>query len=273
MIRRLYFLLVVVFWATMNVLLWRSEMSGARNTGSALPAESVWSRVLTAPDDSSLEIRHRGQKVGHCRWVASVVEPAMVAGGEEEGVEGRVSRVAGYVLDFEGNFLVGETPQRLRFSTRLELGTGQEWRKMQMRLNLRPQVWEVRADAGAETVTLRSEGEGGSWERRLAFADLRRPETLLASLGLPGTSAWLGTLGLGVGAGRGAGGGAIELGLRWEAHTDWMVVGHSRLRVFRVEARLFDKYRAVVYVSRVGELLRVELPDEIVLVNEALANF
>jgi len=35
---------------------------------------------------------------------------------------------------------------------------------------------------------------------------------------------------------------------------------------------LLDRYQAVVVVSRVGEILRVELPNGLLLVNEALTN-
>ena len=35
-------------------------------------------------------------------------------------------------------------------------------------------------------------------------------------------------------------------------------------------ARLLDRYPIVIFVSRVGEILRVELPDNLVLVNEGL---
>jgi hypothetical protein len=34
-----------------------------------------------------------------------------------------------------------------------------------------------------------------------------------------------------------------------------------------------EKYKAVMFVSRVGELLRIELPDEIALVNDQLSGF
>ena len=65
---------------------------------------------------------------------------------------------------------------------------------------------------------------------------------------------------------------SLALGLDWEARSDWLKVGHSRVRVYRLEARLLDKHRVVVIVSRVGEILRVELPSEITLVNDALIN-
>ncbi len=63
----------------------------------------------------------------------------------------------------------------------------------------------------------------------------------------------------------------LARGLVWEARSDWFALGHSRVRAYRIEARLLDTHRASVVVSRVGEILRVELPDDIVLVNEAIA--
>ena len=48
------------------------------------------------------------------------------------------------------------------------------------------------------------------------------------------------------------------------------MVGRTELRVYRLEARLLGRYRAVLIVSPVGEILRVELPDDLVMVNEAL---
>jgi hypothetical protein len=73
-LNRLCLLLAAVFWITMNVLLWRSEFRGEDELGSAVPVEIVWHKMLTAPDDSALEISHRGNKVGHCRWRVNVGE-------------------------------------------------------------------------------------------------------------------------------------------------------------------------------------------------------
>jgi hypothetical protein len=50
------------------------------------------------------------------------------------------------------------------------------------------------------------------------------------------------------------------------------MVGGDWMRVMRMRARLFDRFEAVFFVSPVGEILKVELPDQIVLVNDALAN-
>ena len=64
----------------------------------------------------------------------------------------------------------------------------------------------------------------------------------------------------------------MSLGLDWKARTDWLNIAHERVRAYRIEARLLDKYRAALVISRVGELMRVELPAGVQLVNETLTN-
>ncbi len=44
------------------------------------------------------------------------------------------------------------------------------------------------------------------------------------------------------------------------------------MRVYRLEARLLGRFRAVILVSLEGEILRVELPDDIVLTNDVLTS-
>ena len=71
MFNRLYFPLITLFWIVMNVLLWRAEFGGGREFGSAVSTEVVWQKILTAPDDSTLEISLNGKKIGYCRWGAN----------------------------------------------------------------------------------------------------------------------------------------------------------------------------------------------------------
>ena len=65
---------------------------------------------------------------------------------------------------------------------------------------------------------------------------------------------------------------ALTLGLNWEGRQDWMQMGHSRVKVYQLRARFLEEYEIVIIISRVGEILRVTLPGEISLVNEALIN-
>jgi len=268
-LKRLYFPLVILFWTTMNVLLWRSEFAARTSPGSPVPVAVVWDRILTAPDDSPLQLYRDGQRLGSCRWAANVGEELATgkASTADTAVEGRVERSSGYTIDFEGNTLLGDSPHRLRFNCHVGFGANHTWSDFNVRLVMRPDAWELRASAKEQTVLLRSTG-ASSWERTLTFAELSRPETLLAALGMPLPAGWLGGL---LPTGPAARVAPLALGLIWEARSDWLEVGHARVRVYRLRARLLDKYEAVVIVSRVGEILRVELPDGLLLVNDAIA--
>ena len=70
-------------------------------------------------------------------------------------------------------------------------------------------------------------------------------------------------------------GGGSELSTRmpWTARTDWMQVGGTRVQVYRLEGRLSERHEVTVLVSRVGEIMRVDLPGGFSLINEMLVNF
>jgi hypothetical protein len=274
MLKRLYFPLVILFWGTMNVLLWRSEMGAGRETGNEVPTAVVWQRVLTAPDDSSLQVLCQGRRAGYSRWAANVGEEVATGkvASEDGEPEGRVRRLMGYTLDFDGNVLVGEGMPRLRCSWRAEFATNQAWRKMSLRLVVRPNIWEFRADAATETLTMLVEGSDGRHERTFKFAELGQPEALLLALGNPLAGEWLREL-MPTPPRAAATPHTPALGLAWEARNDWLTIGHTKVRVYRLQARLLGRHQVVVIVSRVGEILRVELPNGWRLVNEALFEF
>jgi hypothetical protein len=62
------------------------------------------------------------------------------------------------------------------------------------------------------------------------------------------------------------------LALHWEARNDRLQIGNNFVRVYRLEARLFERLKAALFVSPVGEILRLELPGDIVMTNDALTN-
>ena len=69
---RIFFGLIAGFWLVMNFLLWRSQSLAHNQIGSAIPVEIVWDKILTAPDNSSLDIYDHDKKVGFCHWVPVV---------------------------------------------------------------------------------------------------------------------------------------------------------------------------------------------------------
>src|SRR6266850_2425896 len=98
MLNRVTFVLVTGFFVTMNVLLWRSEFGGHHQFGGAIPAEAVWEKIVTAPDNSLLTIRHHGKKVGNCHWLPSVGQERFTGKimSDEVPPEGMIERPSGY---------------------------------------------------------------------------------------------------------------------------------------------------------------------------------
>lgn len=270
MLSRVAIVVITAFFIVMNALLWRWELGG-RDLGSPVSAASVFGRILTAPDFSSLEILHRGQRIGHCRWVPAIGEESSVGRvmSQDEALEGMVRKPLNYMLDLTGAFFL-EGKQRVRFSADLKLSTNHVWQEFAIRLGLRPTEWMLRSSASEQKVHLTVDENGNVFERAFTFAELSNPEKLLREFGGPLLPATLAAFGLTLPASDTARN--LSLGLKWEAHQDRLAIGNARLRCYRLRARLFDRYQVVLFVSPVGEILRMELPEGIVLRNEALAS-
>ncbi|MCL4177041.1 MAG: hypothetical protein KJ072_04760 [Verrucomicrobia bacterium] len=269
MFQRLLFLTIVAFFATMNVLLWRVEFGGASRFGSPVPVEVVLRRILTAPDDSSLEIRRDGERIGYCHWIAGAAEELVLETPEElEGLpEGMVKQPTSYALHVDGGILTGPIEQRLRFGLELSLGGELDWRELVLRLGTEPKLWALKASAVARTAEISYGAPGAGWQRQLTFDQLRDPRQLLLELGGPMAAVWLPILA------QFQDPAGLSSDFSWEARTDWMMVGGTRVQVFRLEARLAERREVSVLVSRVGEIMRVDLPGGLSLVNEVLASF
>ena len=177
-----------------------------------------------------------------------------------------IKKLSGYTIDLEGNVLLPGPGGRLRFDWHGDFTPDHRWKEFTVRAAMRPQAWQVRGAAADESVTLSVEDGAEKWERRMGWAELRDPGRLLQELGSPLPLTLFHSALLPPTQNK------TSLGLQWEARNDWLKIGHSKVRVYRLQARLFDRYQIVVLVSRVGEILRVELPNEIVLVNDALIN-
>jgi hypothetical protein len=272
MMQRVWWVFVTVFFVAMNVVLWRSEFGPRHLLGSRVRTEVVWERLLKAADASDLEIRHRGVKIGRARWAPALVEPPQPATTAAALPEGMAAKVLGYQLDLDGN-LVLKDPPRIRFSLRLSLDPDYTWTKLSVRVVVSlpdaPRWLELEADADAAQQTLRlrppvfSTGDGQE-EEVIPLAELQQPDRLLARLsGVPAAAALAGLGGSlkSLGSGPGA--------LEWEAVKGYRLpLGRAWVPVYRLRMRLLNRDVLSLYVADSGEILRVELPNDITLVNE-----
>jgi hypothetical protein len=224
--------------------------------------------MLQCSDNSSMQIHHHGTRVGFCRWSPALMEGARPRTEGDLEPEGMVKEITGYNLDFEGTITL-ESSTRLRIAALVKLDTNEVWQEFHLRLNLRPYVWEVNVSAANQTIQFNSEDDAGRKEGRFTFDDLKRPEKILHYLGGPIFSATFTSLGLPLHSSQATN---LSLGLKWEARKGHRLpFGHSLVPVYRLEAHLLDRYRAVIYVTDSGEIFRVELPDDLVLTNDRLS--
>ena len=270
MYSRIALIASALFWLTMNYLLWRSEFGRGSRLGSDVPVEVVWRKILTAPDNSSLDIYHHGKKAGYCRWTAGSGRNAPADPGEELPTPPPAPEPAGYRLDLEGSLAVGRITNRLQFELDLKLASPGDWQEADLRFASHDGSVAIRTLASEKTVRLRVLSGGERVEQSFTFADLQNPRALAQAIELPLPFDFFGAPDLVTNAPAGS---LPGLGLAWEARNDWLRIGHASVRVYRLQSTVLDGYSAAVFVSRVGEILRVELPDEWTLVNDEAGGF
>jgi hypothetical protein len=119
---------------------------------------------------------------------------------------------------------------------------------------------EIHSFATNEAVHIKITNDDGVSERDFAFADLASPGTLLSAFGASFSDGLFDALDLPV---MQQGPAALAQNLQWEAHRDRLKIGSEPVSVYRLETHVLG-YSIVIYASTLGEILRVELPDNLI---------
>lgn len=253
MFPRITFLLIALFWAGMNVLLWRAEY-GSHGAGISVPPALVWHKILTAPDISSLNVFQNGERTGFCEFSTSV-EQEMATLGETDAMPRNMNNAAGYQIRFNGNVSLGDYTNRLTFNGQLEFSHQHQWRDFSLKLSSHAGTIEVQSVAKEQTVRLSITTEGVMNEQVFTFAELQDPDLLWHSLA-GNFGDWADSLDLPFVPQTSV---ALVENIHWEARRDRLAVSGEPVPVYRLETRILD-HPIVIYVSTLGEILRVELP-------------
>ncbi len=263
--------LITLFWVVMNVLLWRAETQAPGQAGAAIPVATVWHKMLEAQDASSLDIYYHAQRLGVCRWGTRVlaVPPAGSAGAETE-LEGMVRKVSGYRVDFDGSLLLKDVAISTMFFFHLNCDTNHAWREISLRLQARPSSVEIRADATKETLWFKAGDGDQTTERTYRFSELQNPQELMNDLAGPLPATLLTAFGLPQFLTTTNSASHQPPALDWHASQTTLPVGKTSLRVYQLRARVMENYEVLVYVGKAGEVLRVELPGGVRMVNTAI---
>jgi hypothetical protein len=252
---RLTFLAIVVFWLTMNVLLWRAEF-GAHGDDTPVPLQLVWQKILTAPDASSLSVYENSKRTGFCEFSTAVGQQLATYDADRPPPEG-VAAHAGYQIRLDGNVALGEFTNRLKFDGRATFLSARKWTELNLKISTRLSVIEIHSLATNQTVHVKfSDGGTTLLERDLTFADLENPDMLIRALAGNFADGWFGA----VDAPGFVPPAAQKMTV--EACRTRVKIGTEFVPIYRLETSLLG-HPVVVEVSTLGEVLCVELPGNV----------
>jgi hypothetical protein len=257
MIPRATFFFIAAFWVTMNLLLWRAEY-GAHGGEISVPVELVWRKILTAPDASSLNVFQDGKRTGFCEF-STAVGTEMAQLDENSPPPAGAATHAGYKIQMNGNVGLGEFTNRVHFNGQLQFSSARAWRELNLKISSRLGIVEIHSLATSQNAHLKITGAGATIERDLAFTDLQNPNALLRAFAGDFGGGFFGGFELPIIPQNSA---ALAQNIRWDAHRDRLKISGEPVSVYRLETQVLQN-KIIIYVSTLGEILRVELPGGI----------
>ena len=262
MLRRVVLFFSGGLFIVMNLLLWRHEISGP-NLGSRIDPSIVFRKIIEAPDESSLQVYHRKTKFGYCTWRPKVDEG--VRDGLGFSPDGIVEERLGYSLDVDGRLSPKGLDGQLKIAAHVGLDTSFEVQAASLNMGLRGSFLEIwTSTANTDLNVTFSQGDS---DRSFSFPISKVGDVANAVPALAGLNFGPAELLSGFIAEYGE---DAEDSVGVEAWSGWMDLGHARMRVYRLVFMFWERYEATVTVSRVGEILEVRLPNDILVVNEIL---
>ncbi len=254
MTARLSFLAIVLFWLTMNGLLWRTEFLQHGND-IEVPVALVWRKILTAPDASSLSVYHNGERMGYCEFSTSVGQQMATIDADNLPPD-NITKKAGYQIHLAGNVSFGDFTNRVKFDGNIKFSNPRAWSELKLKITLHQMVVLLHADATDRILHLKINSDGAVLERDLALDQLNSSGAILQTLlgdaaepfrdaldlpDLPGT---------------------IGDPMPWSAYRTRVKIGTEPVPIYHVESSLLG-HDVSVDVSTLGEVLRVQLPGKI----------
>jgi len=255
-IPRITFFFIAAFWVTMSVLLWRSEY-GSHNGGITVPVKLVWRKILTAPDLSSLIIYQNGRRTGFCEFSTRVQQEMSQLDENSPPPEG-LATGAGYQIYFSGGASLSDFTNRVKFDSHMEFSSVSDWRELSLKISTHAVTVAIHSIATNRSIALEIAADGTTNSHVLTFADLQNPNKLLNAFTGNSGDDFLGGFELPA-LPQTAG---LAQKLNWQATRERLMVGREPVSVYRLETQVLQN-KIIIYVSTLGEILRVELPGGI----------
>lgn len=251
-----------LFWLTMLGLLCWSEFGGQRHLGTGASVETVWEKILTSPDSSALNIYIQDETIGgYCHWKPTIIEGGVQSTGSEDvtNLEGMIREVLGYNLTLSSSFDLSESSERIRIGVSVDFNPDKTWKKLEFEFNDKEHNLKVTSSAAARELKWTTDGE----TMRLDYDQLKDPTKLLGRFGGP-----LATMALAKFPFLPTGDDASSFAssIQWKASYSWIRILNQKVRCYELRTMVLNR-EIKVFVSLVGEILRVQLPNGIELIN------
>jgi len=256
----------------MSFLLWRAEYGDA-GRGSKVSLPVVIEKIFNAPDASNLQVFNNDQSIGFIRW--EIIPDEIYFRGTNQPV-GRVESIDGYTLSVDGRLKLEPLKSKLRFTLRTGLDAELNWQSLYATLDSEQDLWEFQTHVTNQVLNVKHEGSLGEWERSVSFEQLNDPFKMVNQLAGPTLGGLIQKmLPKDVGSvseqlKNQVDAASIKLGLEWQAFNDFMRLGSTRVRIYRLEAKLPGERDIIIRISRVGEILQVQFPGQLVIDNESI---
>ncbi len=256
----------------MSFLLWRAEYGNA-GRGSKVSLPVVIEKIFNAPDASNLQVYNNDQSIGFIRW--EIIPDEIYFRGTNQPI-GRVESIDGYTLSVDGRLQIESLKNKFRFTLRTGLDAELNWQSLYANLASEQEIWEIQSQVTNQVLNVKHEGSLGEWERSASFEELNDPVKMVNQLAGPTLGALIKKM-----LPKDFGEVTeqlknqvdfvpIKLGLDWEAFNDFMRLGNTRVRIYRLEAKLPGEQAIIIRISRVGEILQVQFPGQLVIDNESI---
>ena len=239
----------------MNILLWRADF-GSRGGDSPVPLKLVWKKILTAPDSSSLSVYQNGDRMGYCEFSTSVGQQMAALDEDKPPPEGFATR-SGYQIHLAGNVALGDFTNRLKFDGKIQFNTARQWQEVNLKISTHTAVIEIHSLATNQMAHIKIISEGNMIEHDLSFDDLANPATVVRVFAGNFADVLLGVVDLPQFAP-----GSTPQKIEWESRRTRVKIGTESVPVYRLETSAFG-YNIVVDVSTLGEILCVQLPNNV----------
>jgi hypothetical protein len=215
---------------------------------------------MMAPETSSLNIFQHGRRSGFCELATSVGQEMAQLDDNRLPPEGLLNHTA-FQIHLNGNASLGDFTNRIKFDGHVQFDVNREWRSLDLKIFAHGLALNLDSTATNQTLNFSLESDGVSIRRTLTFAELSNPNQLVRALAgdMPGGGLLAG-LELPVLAGGGSKAGAM---LHWHAWRTRILVHGEQVPVYRLETSVLDR-PITILVSTLGEILRVELPGDVV---------